>query len=401
MATPKLPPGRMNQSNRLRIEPVRTARQRLDFHRVRRDLYRNDPSFVLPLRRMEWSCLDPKVHPFYQHAKREVFLAYQGNRPVGRVAAIVDHLHNEYYQDRLGFFGFYEAYPEPEITEHLLNAAADYLRSEGCDQVRGPMSPSMKGEFGVLVEGHESSPRLMMAHTHRYYADLLERFGFEIVKRFFAFRLDIPADPEWAARDARIRAASDRISARFPDLRVELATRENVEQRLVEINTIGNHIRSVGWGFVPMTTDELNYMVSQLRRVIRPEAVVSAYYQDELVGYVVTAPDVNWAIQRTFCLGDRSCLGEPRRAPSQSAQRVHVRQPLLKAKKLLKRRANESPSGLPHHSPLAGLQRMVRLSPSAAFRRGGWNFFRRLGQVGPSALGRGTRPRFPFRPRPL
>ena len=82
----------MNQSNHLRIETVRSARQRADFYRVRKGLYANDPSAVIPLRSMEWAFLDPAVHPFYGHARREVFVAYRGNRPVGRIAAIVDDL---------------------------------------------------------------------------------------------------------------------------------------------------------------------------------------------------------------------------------------------------------------------------------------------------------------------
>jgi hypothetical protein len=73
---------------------------------------------------MEWAFLNPSVHPFYLHARREVFLAYRGNRPVGRIAAIVDDLHNEHYQDRLGFFGFFESPPEQEVADRLLTAAA-------------------------------------------------------------------------------------------------------------------------------------------------------------------------------------------------------------------------------------------------------------------------------------
>ncbi|MFN9365495.1 MAG: GNAT family N-acetyltransferase [Planctomycetota bacterium] len=289
----------MSPLNRLRIETVRTARQRSDFYRVRREIYRSDPAAVIPFRKMEWSFLNPSVHPFYLHARREVFLAYEGNRPVGRIAAIVDDLHNQHYADRLGFFGFFECPPDQEVADRLLNAAADYLVSQGRDQVRGPMNPSMKGEFGVLVEGHQHPPRVMMAHTTNYYAQLLETFGFETVKRFHAYSLDVANDPDWGNKVARMRALSDRICARFPDLKVEPATKANVEQRLYEINTIGNHIRSVGWGFVPLTSEELTYMVNQLRRVIDPRAVVTAHYKNELVGYVVTVPDVNWAIKRT------------------------------------------------------------------------------------------------------
>lgn len=289
----------MNRSNDLHIEPVRTRRQQHDFYRVKRELYRNDPAAVIPLRRMEWNFLDPARHPFYQHAAREVFVAYRGRRAIGRVAAIIDHLHNQHYADRLGCFGFFESPEDPEVARCLLDAARDWLRTQGCENFRGPLNPSMKGEFGVLVDGHQHSPRLLMAHTPPYYDALLQGQGLAVIKRFLAYSYAPPLDPDWNERYGQLIAVSEKIQSRFPDLRIEPANSRNVEQRLIEVNTIGNRIRSVGWGFVPLTDDELNYMVGQLKRVIRPDMVVTAYYRDRLVGYLVTVPDVNWAIHRS------------------------------------------------------------------------------------------------------
>ena len=289
----------MSLSNDLRIECVRTAKHRADFFRVKRDLYRNDPAAVIPFRSMEWRFLDSTAHPFYEHAEREVFVAYRGRKPIGRIAAIIDRMHNEHYQEQMGFFGFFESPNDSLTAEALIKTATDFLRQKGCQSIRGPMNPSMKGEFGVLVEGHEHPPRVMMAHTPAYYHDLLVGLGFDVVKRFFAFNFDWMNIDGWQQRFEHLGDSCARIQKRFPDLKLERATAKNVESRLREINGIGNRIRSVGWGFVPLTEAELDYMVLQMKRVIRPDLVVSAYYHGQLVGYIVNIPNVNWAIKRT------------------------------------------------------------------------------------------------------
>ncbi len=287
-------------NNDLRIEAVETRRQRADFYRVKWELYRKDPAAVIPLKSMEWLQLDPQRHPFYQHARRQVWVAYRGSQPVGRVVGVVDDLHNSHYQDRVGFFGFFESPHDQVIANRLLETAVEWLRREGCESIRGPVSPSMKGEFGVLIEGHEHPPFIMMAHTPKYYDELLQSFGLAPVKRFHSFLNVHGADfAEAAERFAKLRESCEKIQIRFPEVSIRLGTPATLEQMLRDINRIGNVIRSRGWGFVPLTEAELDFNVQQLKRILDPQTVIGAFIDGKMVGYNVSIPNVNWAIQRS------------------------------------------------------------------------------------------------------
>lgn len=290
----------MQRGAALKIETVRNQRQRAAFYQVRVERYRDDPAAVIPLKRMEWLQLDPRRHPFYQHARREVWVVFRDGKPVGRIAAVIDDLHNAHYGDRTGFFGFFESPDDPEVAGLLLDTARDWLANQGRDVIRGPLNPSMKGEFGVLLEGHEHPPFILMAHTPLYYDRLLTGWGLEPAKKFHAF-LYVPAEDndEALVRYARLGEVCERLLKRFPDLSVRQATRKTLEPMLREINRIGNVIRSRGWGFVPLTEAELDFQVAQLRRVINPRTVVACYQGERMVGYNVSIPNVNWAIRRT------------------------------------------------------------------------------------------------------
>ena len=286
-------------SHSIEIRTVETAADWKAFYRVKCDLYRDDPAAVIPLRKMEYALLDDQKHPFYQHAQRQAFLAVRDGRPIGRIVAIKDDMHNEHYSDRVGFFGFFESPHDDEVAGALLDAAKAWLLERGLNIMRGPVNPSMKSEFGVLVEGNEYPPFVMMGHTPRYYASLLEAYGLSVVRRFFAFILDSrKAVADGEVRLKKMRKVTDRITKRISNVRIEQATQANIEQVMREINVLGNEVRSEGWGFVPLTEAELDFMVSQVKRIVDPKTVFLAYINDELAAYNVAIPDINWAVRR-------------------------------------------------------------------------------------------------------
>ena len=287
-------------SRSIEIRTVDTAADWKAFYRVKCELYRNDPAAVIPLRKMEYALLDDKKHPFYQHAQRQAFLAFRDGEAVGRIVAIKDDMHNNHYSDRVGFFGFFESPDDNEVASALLDAAKAWLLERNLDTMRGPVNPSMKSDFGVLVEGNENPPFVMTAHTPKYYASLLEAYGLSVVRRFFAFILDChKAAADGEVRLKKMRKLTERIEKRISNVRIEHATKANIEQVMREINVLGNEVRSEGWGFVPLTEAELDFMVSQIKRVVKPETVYLAYINDELAAYNVGIPDINWAIKKT------------------------------------------------------------------------------------------------------
>jgi hypothetical protein len=280
------------------VSPVASAADWAAFHAMRPALYRDDPAFVRPLATEARLAIDKDRHPFWQHAEREAFLARRDGRVVGRIAAIVDRLHNEHYGDKVGFFGFFECAEDPEAARALVAAAAAWLAARGRDRIRGPVSPSLKGEFGVLVRGNDDPPAIMMAHTPARYGPLLESLGLAKVHDFHAFVLDKAGVMARSDSWSKLRVLTGRILARNPELQIMRATRQDLAATLRDVNEFGNRIRETVWGFTPITPAELDFLTHRIMRVMIPELVLTMRRRDELVGYVMAVPDVNQALAR-------------------------------------------------------------------------------------------------------
>ena len=291
----------------LSVQPVRSRRDWSDFFGLRRLIYKHDPGMVYPLASIERAMIDPKRHPFYQHAEFKAFNCYRGKTAVGRIAAIQDHLHNDHYQDRLGFMGFFESTDDLDVAKSLMDVASNWLRDRGCDRVRGPMNPSMKSEFGILVEGFGIPPAVMMSYSPPYYDKLVTDCGFEKSMDFFAYLFDRDDEHQrqvFEDQQESLDNAARKIYDRYPELEVRGCRKHELGVVLSEINQLANSVRHDEWGFVPMTDAELKYSAHQVQRVIRPDMVLTVHWSGRLVGYCVSIPDVNMALYRTWGKSD-------------------------------------------------------------------------------------------------
>ena len=294
----------MTESERtLLVRPVETPADEDAFFSFKSWLYRNDPAAVEPLRSMTRGALDVEKNAFFEHATHQRWVCLENGQCVGRIVAIVDDLHNQHCNDDVGFFGFFECIEDVEVAKQLLGTARDWLAERGKTSMRGPVSPSMKGEFGVVVEGNESRPAVMMNHSFKYYDDLLKACDFEVAKSFYAFEIesDDSAHDEKYAKLAKFEA---RVQKRFPDLEIAQVTKATFEATVREVNQLANEVRSEGWGFVPMTVGEVDTMIRNIKSVIRYDMFYVARYNGDLVGFIITVPDVNWALQKTFFKND-------------------------------------------------------------------------------------------------
>ena len=291
----------MDDSRQLDVRPVTTNRHWRDFFAIKERLYRHDPGYVRPLDFQRLGQLDERRNPFYEHAEREALICWEKDQPVGRIVAIVDRLHQQHTGDRVGFFGFFECPNDPLIARKLVDLAAQWLSSRGCDRMRGPVNPSMKSDFGVLVEGNEYPPYVMMAHTPRFYHDLLLGCGFDIARSFVALALHASDDRKtYRHKWDEYEALCQRIRDRYPEIKIRIARKSHLEDDIRRINELGDHVRSVGWGFVPFTPAEFDHVVAQLKRILQPEMTFLAEIDQQIIGYVMAMPDLNWALQQTI-----------------------------------------------------------------------------------------------------
>jgi ribosomal protein S18 acetylase RimI-like enzyme len=279
------------------IEPL--SRSKKDLHRffdVADRIYGDDPNWVPPLRD-DVAKVFADRNPFFRHAEMQLFVARRENEDVGRIAATLDRNHNEFHGEKTGFFGFFESENDRAVSDALLDAAADWARQRGMEVLRGPANPTLNDEAGLLVEGFDTPPVLMMTYNPRYYATLLEEAGFRKAKDLLASWFEI--GPEPLAHFVRI---NERFRRRNRDIEVRKVSKRTLKADLPKIREVYNAAWEKNWGFVPMTSEEMDFMAARLKPLLDENFLFLAQVRKpdgslEPVGFMLSLPDYNTAIQ--------------------------------------------------------------------------------------------------------
>jgi hypothetical protein len=249
------------------------------------------PGWIPPLRASVADTLDRKANPFYQEADREIFLAWDGGRPVGRIAAIHNRRHNAFHEDRVGFFGFFESVDDPAVASALLDAASGWLEERGLDRLRGPVSPSTNHECGLLVDGFESHTTFMTSWNPPWYGPLLENAGLEKAKDLLGFW--VPIGEGGFALTERWQRIADRARAR-ERFQFSVIVARDIERAWDVYNAAWER----NWGFVPMARAEFDYMAGQMKPLLVDEFVNFVQVDGETVGLMMSMPDYNLTMKR-------------------------------------------------------------------------------------------------------
>ncbi len=274
------------------VVPVQSRAELNEFIDYPFERYRGNSYWVPPLKMDLRALLDRRRHPFYRAAEAEFFLARHKGRVCGRIAAIHNRAHNEFHEDKTGFFGFFETEDNPDTARALLDTAADWCAARGLDALQGPMSPSTNYECAVLAEGFDRPPVFMMPYNPPSYLEYLEQAGFQTEKELLAYWLtDQNPFPE------KLASITERVMRRSG-----LATRElrlnDLKSELEKIFAVYNDAWSRNWGFVPMSRAELETLADNLKWVCDPRIVFLAEKDDEPVGFLLGMPDLNRILPR-------------------------------------------------------------------------------------------------------
>ena len=161
----------------LEVVEVESRGQLRRFITFPNQLYRNDPNYVVPLLSERFEFFDQKHNPFFRTAKVKLFLAERGGEVVGRIAICINYRHNDFHEEKVGFFGFFDTIDDYDVASRLLKVAMITLKQAGMEKMRGPMNFSTNHELGFLVDGFDSPPVVMMTYNAPYQPKLAERFG--------------------------------------------------------------------------------------------------------------------------------------------------------------------------------------------------------------------------------
>lgn len=286
-------------SQGVEVKPARSAREQRQFLDLPYRLHRDNANWVAPLKIAQKDILNTRRHPFYKTADAEKFLAKRDGRVVGRVMAIINHAHNEYHGERAGFFGFFEAENDLEAAKALLDAARDWVYSRGAELIRGPVNPSTNYELGLLIEGFDLPPAVMMTYNPQYYAEMIEQCGFRKAVDMYAYDIDVNSFnvSQKLKRVAERLKSKDRISVRRVNIK-------DFKREVEIVRRIYNDAWSDNWGFVPVSEAEFDHLAKDMKQIVDPEVVYIAEQEiDEQgtknpIGFFLAVPDINYALKK-------------------------------------------------------------------------------------------------------
>jgi GNAT superfamily N-acetyltransferase len=278
------------------IIPVTTREERREFASFPWQIYRDDPNWVPPLFMDRLTLLDPEKHPFHQHAEVQLFLALRSEEAVGTICAHINHIHNEVFQDKVGFFGFFEVIEDDTVATALFDSASNWLRERGMEAIRGPESFSQNEEVGLLVDGFDAPPVVQMTYNPRYYQDIIERAGFEKAQDLYAWDLltnifdyDVQRLPRKFIRVAEKAMARD-------DLVVRKINMKRYDEEVALAKVIYNSAWEQNWGFVPFTDAEIEFLGQEIKMILDPDIVYIAEVDGKPAGMNICLPDVYQAL---------------------------------------------------------------------------------------------------------
>lgn len=270
------------------IETVTGRKQLTEFITAPWPIYRDDPNWVPPLLFEQRQRLTRK-NPFFEHARWQAWNARDAGRIVGRISAQIDRLYLEQHREQTGYFGMLEAGDDPVLFADLLLTAENWLRDQGMQRIRGPFNLSINEECGLLVDGFDTPPCIMMGHARPYYAPHIEAAGYTKAKDLLAYRIRLDFEAP--------RVMQRLVTREAGQVRLRCLQRKQLKQELEILRDIFNDAWSGNWGFVPFTEAEFADIGELLALLVDDDFVQIAEIDGHPVAMIVTLPNLNEVIR--------------------------------------------------------------------------------------------------------
>ncbi len=276
----------------LEIKPVVSKKDWRAFISLPWSIYTRYPHWVPPLRVTVRDTLNTNKNPFFRHAQMLPLLAERDGEFVGRVAGIIDQVHNDYHCEQSAFFGFFECVNDQRTCDALMDTVADWAREHGMNRLLGPVNPSTNHECGMLIDGFDKDPRIMMPYNPPYYIDLVTGYGFERAKDLTAW--DVDSAKHFTDRLVKIADRQKRrsqITVREVDMR-------RFDREVGTILEIYNQAWDKNWGFVPMDETEFRHMANDMKMIMDPGLCLIAEVGGEPAAFGLTLPNINQVLKK-------------------------------------------------------------------------------------------------------
>jgi len=279
------------------VERVETKKQLREFIKFPWKVYKDNPYWVpwLYFERLEF--FDKEKNPFFEHAEADYFIARRNGQAVGVIAAILNHRHNEFQEENVSHFGVFEVLNDPEAATALLKTAEDWGRQKGTDKILGPASFSTNDEVGLLIEGFDSPPVVLMPYNPTYYIGFIESAGYTKAMDLLAWNTDAAAKLKPGGLPEKLIRVVGKVKERY-GLTIRNLNMKDWDNEVDRIKTIYRSAWEKNWGFVPFTDREIHHLADSLKMIVDPRLVFIAEKDGEVVGMSLSLPDVNQVLHK-------------------------------------------------------------------------------------------------------
>jgi GNAT superfamily N-acetyltransferase len=275
----------------IKIRLVSTKADKQAFIDLPFRLYAGDPNWVPPLKSDVMATITPGKNPWFEHGEAQLFLAERDGHIVGRISAHLDYLALAQPPEQgmgpgVGNWGFFEA-EDADVAKVLIETAEGWLRDKKMVRALGPLSLSIWEEPGLLVQGHDHPPTVLMGHHNPAYGAWIQAAGYAGVKDLYTYQ--IPIDVPFPPLVQRIVASGERNER----IVIRKVNKANFDAEAAIILSILNDAWSGNWGFVPITDAEVAHTGKQLKPIVFNDLICIAEVDGEPVAFMMTWPDIN------------------------------------------------------------------------------------------------------------
>ncbi len=271
------------------IKQVNSKKELKQFIDFPHDLYKNDANYVPEIYMGMKELLDPEKNPFFEHSEVQLFLAFKDGKICGRIAAILNRNYNAYHNSNVGFFGFFDVIENYQVAEVLLDAAKSWLEAKEVSQIIGPTNFSTNDTAGLLIDGFDLPPMVMMTYNFSYYIDFVEKYGFKKEMDLFAYFLDTQKVSDKSLRVAK--TFEDRLKTK--GITIRSLNLKNWDEEIKKLKVVYNKAWENNWGFVPFTDAEFYHLAEGMKMLADPRFCYIAEDQREMIAFSITLPNIN------------------------------------------------------------------------------------------------------------
>lgn len=283
----------------VKIHPVQSESDGHAFRSFPWKVYQSDPFWVPPLLSERKSFLDPAHNPFFQNADVDLYLAKRGEDVVGTIAAFSNNRHNEFHNENIGFFGFFEVLEDPEAADALLEQAEIRTREHGHTALRGPAQFSTNDECGLLVDGFDDAPRILMTYNPERYIDYIEKRGFGKAHDLWAYAMEMDILKGGSRFPEKLVRVVEKLKER-KTVTIRKINMRRYDDEVAIVKKIYNASWAKNWGFIPFTEAEIDRLAAELKPIIDPDLVFVAEKDGESVGFSLALPDLNEPLRKAY-----------------------------------------------------------------------------------------------------